>query len=94
MEMNLQLLKGSKLASRWQDLAKPLGQMAGMLRAGVEQVFPKKVSEAEWKTALLAQMLVLALWTVDYCIDIHFHFAILYFIPITYAARAGGVTPA
>ena len=37
-------------------------------------------------------MLVATLWIIDYSVDIHVHFAILYFIPVTYAARAGGVT--
>jgi signal transduction histidine kinase len=92
MEMDVELLKSSKWQSRWQYLARRFPEAFGKVLAGVEQALPREISANERKIALLAQVLVLALWIIDYSVDIHFHFAILYFIPITYAARAGGVT--
>lgn len=92
LEMNLELTKSSKWPARWQELARALSPVCGSWKAAAGQVCPRQVSAEEWKTAWLAQILVAALFLIDYCTGIRFHFGILYFIPITYAARAGGVS--
>ncbi len=88
--MNLELAKGSKWPDRLQDLA--CGLSGGLIKGTgqTEQGTIPRTPGHEWKVALTAQLLVVFLLLIDYRTGIHFHFAIIYLIPITLAALLGG----
>ncbi len=89
--MNLELSKGSKWPARFAELARELS--GGLLKGGgqAEPTLAPRTSVREWKVALIAQLLVVFLLLIDRQTGIHFHFAILYLVPITFAALLGGM---